>query len=144
VEETKLQKPEYLVQAFANTEPPDDVKALLNRVNSDTPGPNGQRASHYEVALGNMSTTPLLKKALAEAQIAVVLYSDYFGPAPYSAGGNAADGMQLRTVLARAGLPAYLLSVRHHGSRTAGHGIPQLRLLESGGAARSRAPVVGP
>jgi hypothetical protein len=83
VEETKLQKPEYLVQAFANTEPPDDVKALLNMVNSDSPGPNGQRVNRYDVALGNMSTTPLLKKALAEAQIAVVLYSDYFGPAPY-------------------------------------------------------------
>jgi aminopeptidase N len=32
------------------------------------------------VALGNMSTTPLLKKALAEGQVAVSLYSDYYGP----------------------------------------------------------------
>jgi hypothetical protein len=30
-----------------------------------------------------MSTTPMLKKALAEAQLAVQLYSDYFGPAPF-------------------------------------------------------------
>jgi Peptidase family M1 domain len=42
------------------------------------------QGSHTSVAaLGNMSTTPLLKKALAEAQVAVQLYSNYFGPAPY-------------------------------------------------------------
>jgi len=43
----------------------------------------GHHGSQYAVALGNMSTTPLLQKALAEAQLSVQLYSDYFGPAPY-------------------------------------------------------------
>jgi aminopeptidase N len=78
MEEAKLTSPDYLVQAYANEEPPDDVKALLSKVNGDVPG-----SPRYFAALGNMSTTPMLKKALAEAQVSVQLYSDYFGPAPF-------------------------------------------------------------
>jgi hypothetical protein len=78
MEEAKITSPEYLIQAYANEEPPDDVKALLSKVNGDVPG-----SPHYDATLGNMSTTPLLKKALAEAQVSVQLYSDYFGPAPF-------------------------------------------------------------
>ena len=36
-----------------------------------------------EVALGNMSTTGLIKKALAEGELAVQLYTDYFGPSSF-------------------------------------------------------------
>ncbi len=36
-----------------------------------------------EVALGTMGTTGLNKKALAEAQLAVQLYTDYFGPSSF-------------------------------------------------------------
>jgi hypothetical protein len=79
-EEAKLTAPEYLVDAYANEEPPDEVQALLSAVNGDLPQQNHRPSG---VALGNMSTLPLLKKALAEAQVAVELYSDYFGPAPY-------------------------------------------------------------
>jgi hypothetical protein len=78
MEEAKLTSPEYLVQAYANEEPPDEVKALLSKVNGDLPG-----SPRYYAALGTMSTTPLLKKALAEAEVSVQLYSDYFGPAPF-------------------------------------------------------------
>jgi hypothetical protein len=78
MEEAKLTSPEYLVQAYANEEPPDDVKALLSKVNGDVPG-----SPRYYATLGNMSTTPLLKKALAEAEVSVQLFSDYFGPAPF-------------------------------------------------------------
>jgi hypothetical protein len=78
MESAKVPMSDYLIQAYANDEPPDEVKALLRTVNGDMPG-----SPRYDAALGNMSTTPLLKKALAEAQIAVQLYSDYFGPAPY-------------------------------------------------------------
>jgi hypothetical protein len=78
MEEAKLTAPEYLIQAYANEEPPNEIKSLLAEVNGDVPG-----SPHYEVALGTMSTTPMLKKALAEAQLAVQLYSDYFGPAPF-------------------------------------------------------------
>jgi hypothetical protein len=79
MEEAKLTSPEYLVQAYANEEPPDEVRALLDKVNGVLPG-----SPRYAVALGNMSTTPLLRKALAEAEVSVQLYSDYFGPAPFT------------------------------------------------------------
>ena len=36
-----------------------------------------------EVALGSMETTSLNKKALAEGQAAIQLYTDYFGPSSY-------------------------------------------------------------
>lgn len=96
MEEAKLSSPEYLVKAYVNEEPPDDIKYLLEKVNQDSSNPRdrsnpggvgapglGHHGSQYAVALGNMSTTPLLEKALAEAQLAIQLYSDYFGPAPF-------------------------------------------------------------
>lgn len=84
MEEAKLTTPPYLVQAYANEEPPDEIKALVSRANGIMPtGGLAQGEMQPQVALGNMSTTPLLKKALAEAQISVGLYSDYFGPAPF-------------------------------------------------------------
>lgn len=84
VQEAKLTSPEYLVQAYANDQPPDDVKALVDRVRGDAAGEEtvDGRVS-YDAAIGNMSTIPALKKALAEAQVSIQLYSDYFGPAPY-------------------------------------------------------------
>ena len=61
--ETKLAKPEYFIQSYANEEPPDWLHTLAN---SGT--------------MGSMSTTLLNKKALAEAELAVQLYTEYFGP----------------------------------------------------------------
>jgi hypothetical protein len=81
VEEAKLAKPEYLVQSFANQEPPDWVRALQHEVDNDLHTLGTPRTSG--VALGTMSTTTLIKKALAEGQLAVQLYSDYFGPSSY-------------------------------------------------------------
>jgi hypothetical protein len=66
VEEGKLEKPEYLVQSYANQESPDWVEGLQHTAEN--------------AALGTMSTTGLNKKALAEGELAVQLYSDYFGP----------------------------------------------------------------
>jgi hypothetical protein len=84
MEETKLTGPDYLVQAYVNEELPDNVKALVNVVHGDAPGEEtANRRISYDVALGNMSTLPMLKKSLAEAQVAVQLYSNYFGPAPF-------------------------------------------------------------
>ena len=80
-EEVKLTKPEYLVQSFANQEPPSWVQGLQHDVSDDMPTQGSHIGSG--AALGNMSTTPLLKKALAEGQLAVSLYSDYFGPSSY-------------------------------------------------------------
>ena len=84
VEEAKIEKPEYLIQSFANQESPDWVKSILHVAEGEeSPSGGGQfgaLAQRPEVALGTMSTTGLNKKSLAEGQLAVQLYSDYFGP----------------------------------------------------------------
>jgi len=68
-EQAKLTKPEYFIQSFANEEPPDWVVDL-------------QRAARG-ASLGTMSTIGLNKKALAEGEMAVQLYTDYFGPSMF-------------------------------------------------------------
>jgi hypothetical protein len=78
VEEGKLDKPEYEVQSFANQETPNWVQSLQHAANGDDLPTMGSHSS--EMALGSMSTTGLNKKALAEGELAVQLYTDYFGP----------------------------------------------------------------
>src|SRR4029077_6445534 len=64
VEEGKLDKPEYVVQSFANQESPSWVQGLQHDVNSgDLPTMESHAPS---AALGTMSTVGLNKKALAE------------------------------------------------------------------------------
>jgi len=80
-EEAKLTKPEYFIQSYANEESPDWVQGLQHVVNQDMPH-EGSHAG-LPVALGTMSTTGLNKKALAEGELAVQLYTDYFGPSMF-------------------------------------------------------------
>lgn len=77
-EEAKLTKPEYFIQSFANSEPPDWVESLKVATGDDLP----TTGSHMTAgsALGSMETAQLNKKALAEAELAVPLYTDFFGP----------------------------------------------------------------
>ena len=85
VEEAKLDKPEYQVQSYANQESPDWVQGIKH-VSEGTATGGGQFGAMHatpEVALGNMSTTSLNKKALAEGELAVRLYTDYFGPSSF-------------------------------------------------------------
>ena len=77
-EQVKLTKPEYFIQSYANEESPDWVNSLQHAVNDDLPTQGSHRGA--EVALGTMSTVSLNKKALAEGEMAVQLYTDYFGP----------------------------------------------------------------
>jgi hypothetical protein len=77
VEQAKLEKPEYQIESYANQESPDWVRGLQHSVNQDLP----TLGSHApEAALGTMSTTGLNKKALNEGELAVQLYTEYFGP----------------------------------------------------------------
>jgi hypothetical protein len=79
VEEGKLDKPEYDVQSFANQESPNWVQGLQHAASGDDlPVLGGSHTSEF--ALGTMSTTGLNKKSLAEGELAVQLYTDYFGP----------------------------------------------------------------
>jgi len=82
LEEAKLDKPEYDVQSYANQEPPSWVQGLQHMANGDDS--MSLDGSHTGLAaVGNMNTTGLNKKALAEGELAVQLYSDYFGPSSF-------------------------------------------------------------
>jgi hypothetical protein len=80
VEEAKLTKPEAFIQSYANEEPPNWVQSIQHIANSEMPGDSPMTG----VALGTMNTTSLNKKALAEGELAVQLYTDYFGPSLFT------------------------------------------------------------
>ncbi len=84
LEEAKLEKPEYQVQSFANQDPPDWVQGLKNATQRDRPETGTTRmlgdVGNPRVSFGTMDTRGLNKKALAEGELAVQLYTDYFGP----------------------------------------------------------------
>lgn len=77
-EQAKLTNPEYEIESYANSEPPDWVEGVKRSTQDNMP----TQGSHVEegAALGSMETTGLNKKALAEGELAVRLYSEYFGP----------------------------------------------------------------
>jgi len=78
-EDAKLTKPEYLIQSFANEEQPDWVQGLQRASQGDNLPTQGSHMGSG-MTLGTMSTTGLNKKALVEGELAVELYTDYFGP----------------------------------------------------------------
>jgi hypothetical protein len=73
----------FEVESYANAEIPDSVRRLLDRVSGDS-GASGlgtlDQSRMSGAALGTMSTTGMIKKAMAEASLSLKLYSDYFGP----------------------------------------------------------------
>jgi hypothetical protein len=79
-EEGKPFKQPYLLETFANPNPPDFVTGLQHM--DDAPS---QGVSHISATgtLGTMNTLGLMKKAMAEAQLSVEIYTDFFGDAPY-------------------------------------------------------------
>ena len=76
--EKKVDGMDFQIEAYANQDVPDAVKGLQGQINMLES--QGYRA---EATLGTMNTTGMLDKALSEAELAVRLYSDYFGPLPY-------------------------------------------------------------
>ena len=81
VQEAKITKPDYVVQSYANKEPPIWVKNLQQAADHGVMGiPSGQPGGKPELTLGNMNTTLMQKKALADGEISMELYTDYFGP----------------------------------------------------------------
>jgi hypothetical protein len=83
VEEAKLTKPEAFIQSFANEESPNWVQSLQQAASGNSLPTQGSRMG-AGVALGTMSTTSLNKKALAEGELAVPLYTEYFGPSLFT------------------------------------------------------------
>ncbi|HEY1264875.1 MAG TPA: hypothetical protein VGF06_15205, partial [Terriglobales bacterium] len=93
MQEAKLDKPKFLVQSYANEEPPDNIKSILHAVRNELPeqrdpeptmidvdGRDPSQSSAGELSMGTMSTLPLIKKSLAQGELAIQLYTDYFGP----------------------------------------------------------------
>ncbi len=66
VEETKMKSPEFLVQSYANLQPPDWLHGLAS-----------------QGTVGTLSTLGMMKVPLSEAQIAISIYTDYFGALPF-------------------------------------------------------------
>lgn len=79
-QEVKL-KDGFVVDAFANDAVPDSVSSLLHVVNSDLPTSDPQGS---QMALGSMSTLSMLKPAMSQGQVAIELYSHYFGPLQFN------------------------------------------------------------
>ncbi|HUA16325.1 MAG TPA: M1 family aminopeptidase [Verrucomicrobiae bacterium] len=78
-ESAKLTKPEYAIESYANAEEPDWVEGLKRAAEgNDVPSMDSHMGNG--MSLGSMSTVGLNKKALAEGELAVQLYSEYFGP----------------------------------------------------------------
>ncbi|HVP65209.1 MAG TPA: M1 family aminopeptidase [candidate division Zixibacteria bacterium] len=90
-EQAKLDKLGIEVKAYANTELPADwksaVQMALNRRHLEgmqrAQSVLGEASSPTILALDSLSTAPYAKKALSEAQLATMLYTDYFGPISY-------------------------------------------------------------
>lgn len=80
-EEIKL-KSGFVVDAYANIDLPDSVGPLLHQVNGDVP--SQVSGDNSPVALGTMSTLAMLKPAMAQGEVAVDLYSRYFGPLQFT------------------------------------------------------------
>ncbi len=80
-EEVKLDKLGYVVSSYANYELPDYVHQV--QMAADNPLPGGQLMPKSDTTLGFIDTKSMMKKPLAEAQIAVGLYTNYFGPSSY-------------------------------------------------------------
>ena len=82
--EGKIERPTFSVTAYANQEVPDVIKSLMHQGDSsDLMGTNSS-GTHWvarsDLALGTMTTTGMINRALAEGQLATQLFTDYFGP----------------------------------------------------------------
>ncbi len=65
-EDAKLTSPEFLIAAYANEAPPDWAEPLTRTG-----------------TMGTLSTVSMMKQPLSEAQFAIPLYVNYFGPLPF-------------------------------------------------------------
>lgn len=83
-EQAQMKQPALLVQSYANENPPTWVTEYLHATESQMPSQQDlNTTSRMESEYGNvgtMQTLSLAKKPLAEGQLAVQIYTDYFGP----------------------------------------------------------------
>ncbi|MCI0351875.1 MAG: hypothetical protein L0Z53_20840 [Acidobacteriales bacterium] len=81
-EQVTLPKEGYLIESYANEIEPDIIRNIkqISTLSDLFVGPGNVTGVEM---LGNMSTLGMAKKALAEAQLSIGIYTDYFGPNPY-------------------------------------------------------------
>jgi hypothetical protein len=79
----QLKSPEnFTVEVFANTEPPDFIKAVQSGDSIPSKvGSGGMRGTG--ILAGNWDSTGMMRKAMAEAEIGIQLYTDFFGPTQF-------------------------------------------------------------
>lgn len=74
----------FLVRSYANESQPDWVRSLQQSTEPPMTRAIGPGLSNTpEVALGTMSTLTMMKGPLSEGQVAVPIYTDYFGSVPF-------------------------------------------------------------
>jgi len=73
------------VEAYANKHIPDVIQGIIKSVEFNEQLIHRQtgRASSSEWTMGKLDTVKLMNKARSEAQIAIQLYSDFYGPMPF-------------------------------------------------------------
>jgi hypothetical protein len=60
------------VDALANNQRPDVVVSLV------------QQIENHDIGIGSLETTPMLANELSQGEVAAKIYTDYFGPLPFS------------------------------------------------------------
>ncbi|MFZ3212214.1 MAG: M1 family aminopeptidase [Terriglobales bacterium] len=87
--EAKIEKLDFVVESYANQDEPDIVKLIAQgagkqvEVHRDVWTGQTYSTVTENAAVGTLTTTGMMDKALAEGQLAVELYTDYFGPTSY-------------------------------------------------------------
>jgi len=69
------------VDAYANKQPPDMFNALADAINN---APAGGGEDGPQGSVGKLSTTGMLPVELSQSQVAVQIYTQYFGPLPFT------------------------------------------------------------
>jgi hypothetical protein len=72
-QQVKLEKEGYVITGYANEDLPDFARNIKRESEGYLEG----------AAFGNMSTIPMLKRNVAEAQMSMEIYDSIYGPSPY-------------------------------------------------------------
>lgn len=77
-ESKRIDGMEFQIESFANTEVPSFLKELQIRISEAE-----AYGDRVDATLGNINLTSMMKKASAEGELSIKLFTDYFGPLPF-------------------------------------------------------------
>ena len=82
--EAKLDRLDFVVESYTNQEEPDILKrATGTRMYQVIDPLSGKQETRFETGPRSLTNASLMQKALAEGQLAIQLYTDYFGATPF-------------------------------------------------------------